>query len=181
MLVERVAPRGWVPPALGEMMTDKLVTVHITVRDLRGMLPNAPTVVSTAFWVPLAEFVLGRAATFEIVCQREDTNAIRLLMPLADTIERRRADGALMFWGSMTPAIRGAVISGHGSGHESLWWWQIALERDGEQVFVLKDYGACMDVFGLSDDEVSQVLELLPDAARATRVGAARGSPCQHF
>ncbi len=158
-------------------MADKLVSLHIAVPDLRGMLPNAPTVVSTAFWVPLAAFVLGRAKTFEIVCQREDTDAIRLLMPLADTIERRREDGALMFWGGVTPMVCKVVTGGHGSGHESLWWWQVALTREGDQVFVLRDYGARMDVFALTEAEATTVLNLLPCAARTTRVSCVPGAP----
>ena len=73
----------------GDMTTDKLTSLHITIPDLRGMLPGVETAVSTAFWVPLAEFVLRRSGTFEVVCQREDTDAIKLLMPVAETIERQ--------------------------------------------------------------------------------------------
>ena len=87
------------------MTTAKLTSLRITVPELRGMLPGVETAVSTAFWVPLAEFVLHRSETFEVVCQREDTDAIRLLMPVAETIERRHEDGALMFWGAVTPAV----------------------------------------------------------------------------
>ncbi|MCE5192641.1 MAG: hypothetical protein ABFD13_06110 [Candidatus Cryosericum sp.] len=153
-------------------MTEQLISLHITIPDLRGMLPNTPTVVSTAFWVPLAQFVMRRAGAFEVVCQREDTSAIKLLMPLAEIVERRRDDGALMFWGGVTPVVCKAVASGHGSGHESLWWWQINLTREGEQVFALQDYGARMDVFALTEAEATTVLNLLPFAARTIR------SPC---
>jgi hypothetical protein len=151
------------------MTSNKLTTLHIRIPDLRGMLPGVETAVSTAFWVPLAEFVLHRSGTFEVVCLREDTDAIKLLMPVAETIERRHEDGALMFWGAVTPAVTRAVVGGHGSGHESLWWWQIALTRDGDQVFVLQDYGAHMDVFGLTGDEAAEVDDLLPFAARTVR------------
>jgi len=157
-------------------MTDKLSSLRITIPDLRGMLPGVETAVSTAFWVPVAEFVLRRSGTFEVVCQREDTDAIKLLMPVAETIERRREDGALMFWGTVTPAVTKAVSGGHGSGHESLWWWQIALTRDGDQVFVLQDYGARMDVFGLTGDEAAEVINLLPFSARAVRTVSADGT-----
>ena len=157
------------------MTTDKLSSLHITIPDLRGMLPGVETAVSTAFWVPVAEFVLRRSGTFEVVCQREDTDAIKLLMPVAETIERRREDGALMFWGAVTPAVIKAVARGHGSGHESLWWWQIALTRDGDQVFVLQDYGARMDVYGLTGDEAAEVIDLLPFSARAVRTMSATG------
>jgi len=159
------------------MTTDKLISLHITIPDLRGMLPGVDTAVSTAFWVPLAEFVLRRSGTFEVVCLREDTDAIKLLMPFAETIERRREDGALMFWGAVTPAVTRAVAGGHGSGHESLWWWQIALTRDGDQVFVLQDYGAHMDLFGLTGDETAAVVDLLPFAARTVRTTDAMGAP----
>jgi hypothetical protein len=158
-------------------MTDKLISLHITIPDLRGMLPGVETAVSTAFWVPLAEFVLRRSGTFEVVCLREDTDAIKLLMPFAETIERRREDGALMFWGAVTPAVTRAVVGGHGSGHESLWWWQIALTRDGDQVFVLQDYGAHMDLFGLTGVETVAVLDLLPFSARTVRRTDAMGAP----
>jgi len=151
------------------MTTDRLTSLHITIPDLRGMLPGVETAVSTAFWVPLAEFVLRRSGTFEVVCLREDTGAIKLLMPVAETIERRREDGALMFWGSITPAVTRAVVGGHGSGHESLWWWQIALTCDGNQVFVLQDYGEHMNLFGLTADEAAAVLDLLPFSARTVR------------
>lgn len=159
------------------MTTDKLTSLQITIPDLRGMLPGAETGVSTAFWVPLAEFVLRRAGTFEVVCQREDTDAIKLLMPVAETIERRREDGALMFWGAVTPAVTRAVVGGHGSGHESLWWWQIVLTCDGNQVFVMQDYGAHMNLFGLTGDEAAAVLDLLPFAARTVRTTDAMGTP----
>jgi len=160
-----------------DMATDKLTSLHITIPDLRGMLPGVETAVSTAFWVPLAKFVLHRSGTFEIVCQREDTDAIKLLMPVAETIERRREDGALMFWGAVTPEVNMAVVGGHGSGHESLWWWQIALTRDGDQVFVLQDYGEHMDLFGLTGDETAAVLDLLPFSARIARTMGATGTP----
>ncbi len=160
----------------GDMTTAKLTSLHITVPELSGMLPGVETAVSTAFWVPLAEFVLHRSETFEVVCQREDTNAIRLLMPVAETIERRREDGALMFWGAVTPAVTRAVAGGHGSGHESLWWWQIALTSNGNQVFVLQDYGEHMDLFGLTGDEAATVLDLLPFSARAARTSEAAGT-----
>jgi hypothetical protein len=159
------------------MTTDKLISLHITIPDLRGMLPGVETAVSTAFWVPLAEFVLRRSGTFEVVCLREDTDAIKLLMPFAETIERRREDGALMFWGAVTPAVTRAVVGGHGSGHESLWWWQIALTRDGDQVFVLQDYGAHMDLFGLTGVETAAVVDLLPFSARTVRTADAMGAP----
>jgi len=158
------------------MTTDKLSSLRITIPDLRGMLPGVETAISTAFWVPVAEFVLRRSGTFEVVCQREDTDAIKLLMPVAETIERRREDGALMFWGTVTPAVTKAVSGGHGSGHESLWWWQIALTRDGDQVFVLQDYGARMEVFGLIEDEAAEVINLLPFSARAVRTMTAAGT-----
>jgi hypothetical protein len=158
------------------MMADKLTSLHITIPDLRGMLPGVEAAVSTAFWVPVAEFVLRRSGTFEVVCQREDIDAIKLLMPVADTIERRREDGALMFWGAVTPAVTKAIAGGHGSGHESLWWWQIALTRDGDQVFVLQDYGARMEVFGLTGDEAAEVIDLLPFSARAVRTMNATGT-----
>lgn len=150
-------------------MTDRLFTVHVVLRDLRGILPGAATSVSTSFWVPLAQFIFGRARLFEIVCRREDHLSIKLLMPYADTVERRRDDGALMFWGPVTPAVTRVVASGHGSGHEGLWWWQIALTHDGDQVFVLEDYGERMDIFGLSESEATRVVELLPLAARTSR------------
>ncbi|MGB9666329.1 MAG: hypothetical protein ACPL2N_03360 [Candidatus Cryosericum sp.] len=156
-------------------MTDKLVSLHITIPELRGILPNTATVVSTAFWVPLADFVLRRAGVFEVVCQREDAMAIKLLMPLAETIERRREDGALMFWGTVTPGFCKAIANGHGSGHDALWWWQIALSREGEQVFALREYGAVMDLFALNESEVNVILELLPCAAR-TSLGSRAGS-----
>jgi hypothetical protein len=158
------------------MTTDRLTSLHITIPDLRGMLPGVATAVSTAFWVPLAEFVLRRSGTFEVVCLREDTGAIKLLMPVAETIERRREDGALMFWGSITPAVIRAVVGGHGSGHESLWWWQIALTSDGNEVFVLQDYGAHMDLFGLTGVEAAAVLDLLPFSARTVRTMDATGT-----
>ncbi|MHB8106868.1 MAG: hypothetical protein ACYDH4_05510 [Candidatus Cryosericum sp.] len=151
------------------MMSDKLTSLRITIPDLKGMLPGVETAVSTAFWVPLAEFVLHRSRAFEIVCMREDSSAIKLLMPVAETIERRREDGALMFWGAVTPDVTRAIAGGHGSGHESLWWWQMALTHDGDQVFVLQDYGERMDVFGLTGDEMAAVLNLLPNAARTAR------------
>jgi hypothetical protein len=151
------------------MTTDKLTSLHITIPDLKGMLPGVETSVSTAFWVPLAQFVLSRSGTFEVVCMREDSSAIKLLMPVAETIERRREDGALMFWGAITPEVTRVVARGHGSGHESLWWWQIALTHDGDQVFVLQDYGEHMDLFGLTGDETAAVLDLLPFAARTVR------------
>ena len=169
-------PSFWTNAACCDMTTDKLTSLHITIPDLRGMLPGVETAVSTAFWVPLAEFVLRRSGTFEVVCLREDTGAIKLLMPVAETIERRREDGALMFWGVVTPAVTRAVVGGHGSGHESLWWWQIALTCDGNQVFVMEDYGAHMDLFGLTGDEVAAVLDLLPFAARTVRTTGARGN-----
>jgi len=158
------------------MMTDKLTSLHITIPGLRGMLPGVETAVSTAFWVPLAKFVLRRSGTFEVVCQREDTDAIKLLMPVAETIERRREDGALMFWGVVTPEVTRAVVGGHGSGHESLWWWQIALTRDGDQIFVLQGYGEHMDLLGLTGDETAEVLDLLPFSARTARTMDATGT-----
>ncbi len=165
----------WTNAACCDMTTDKLTSLQITIPDLRGMLPGVETAISTAFWVPLAEFVLRRSGTFEVVCQREDIDAIKLLMPVAEMIERRHEDGALMFWGAVTPAVTKAVVGGHGSGHESLWWWQIALTHEGDQVFVLQDYGARMDVFGLTADEVAVVLDLLPFSARSARTtGVAR-------
>jgi hypothetical protein len=167
---------SWVNAARADMTTGKLTALHITIPDLRGMLPGVETSVSTAFWVPVAEFVLGRSGTFEVVCQREDTDAIKLLMPVAETIERRREDGALMFWGAVTPAVTRAVAGGHGSGHESLWWWQIALTRDGDQMFVLQDYGAHMEVFGLTEGEAAEVIDLLPFSARAVRTMNAAGT-----
>lgn len=151
------------------MTTDKLTSLHITIPGLRGMLPGVETSVSTAFWVPLAELVLRRSGTFEIVCLRDDIDAIKSLMPVAETIERRHEDGALMFWGRVTPSVIKAVVGGHGSGHESLWWWQMDLTRDGDQVFTLRDYGAHMDLFGLSQETAATVLELLPFSARAVR------------
>jgi hypothetical protein len=151
------------------MTTDKLTSLHITIPDLKGMLPGVETSVSTAFWVPLAQFVLSRSGTFEVVCMREDSSAIKLLMPVAETIERRREDGALMFWGAITPEVTRIIAGGHGSGHESLWWWQIALAHDGDQVFVLQDYGEHMELFGLTGDEAAAVLDLLPFAARTAR------------
>lgn len=151
------------------MMTDRLTSLHITIPDLRGMLPGVETAVSTAFWVPLAEFVLQRSGTFEVVCQREDTDAIRLMMPVAEMIERRHEDGALMFWGAITPAVSNAIAGGHGSGHESLWWWQIALTSEGSQVFTLQAYGEQMDLYGLNEDEVAAVVDLLPFSARTAR------------
>jgi len=160
---------SWTNVACGDMASNKLTSLHIRIPDLRGMLPGVETAVSTAFWVPLAEFVLRRSGTFEVVCLREDTDAIKLLMPVAETIERRHEDGALMFWGAVTPVVTRAVVGGHGSGHESLWWWQIALTRDGDQVFVLQDYGAHMDVFGLTGDEAAEVVDLLPFSARTVR------------
>ena len=151
------------------MTTGKLISLHIVFPDLKGMLPGIETTVSTAFWVPLAEFVLRRSGTFEVVCLREDTGAIKLLMPVAETIERRREDGALMFWGAVTPAVTQAIVAGHGSGHESLWWWQIVLTSDGNQVFALHDYGAHMTLFGLTGEEASTVVDLLPLSARTVR------------
>lgn len=151
------------------MTTGKLISLHIVFPDLKGMLPGIETTVSTAFWVPLAEFVLRRSGTFEVVCLREDTGAIKLLMPVAETIERRREDGALMFWGAVTPVVTQAIVAGHGSGHESLWWWQIVLTSDGNQVFALHDYGAHMNVFGLTGEEASAVVDLLPLSARTVR------------
>jgi hypothetical protein len=97
-------------------------------------------------------------------------------MPVAETIERRREDGALMFWGAVTPEVTRAVVGGHGSGHESLWWWQIALTRDGDQVFVLQDYGEHIDLFGLTGDETTAVLDLLPLSARTARTMDATGT-----
>lgn len=158
------------------MTMEKLTSLHITIPELRGMLPGIEASVSTAFWVPLAEFVLRRSGTFEVVCMREDIGAIKLLMPVAETIERRHEDGALMFWGVVTPAVTRAVVGGHGSGHESLWWWQIALTRDGDQVFVLQDYGEHMDLFGLTGDETAAVLDLLPFSARTARTMDSTGT-----
>jgi hypothetical protein len=94
-------------------------------------------------------------------------------MPVAETIERRREDGALMFWGAVTPAITKAVAGGHGSGHESLWWWQIALTSNGNEVFVLQDYGEHMALFGLTGDEAAVVLDLLPFSAHVARTAEA--------
>ena len=162
--------------ASGEMTSSKITSLHIRIPDLRGMLPGVETAVSTAFWVPLAEFVLRRSGTFEVVCLREDTDAIRLLMPVAETIERRHEDGALMFWGAVTPAVTRAVVGGHGSGHESLWWWQIALTRDGDQVFVLQDYGEHLEVFGLTGDEAAEVIGLLPFSSRTVRTTDTTGT-----
>jgi hypothetical protein len=162
--------------ARGNMTSSKLTSLHIRIPDLRGMLPGVETAVSTAFWVPLAEFVLRRSGTFEVVCLREDTDAIRLLMPVAETIERRREDGALMFWGTVTPAVTRAIVGGHGSGHESLWWWQIALTRDGDQVFVLQDYGEHLEVLGLTGDEAAEIIDLLPFSARTVRTTDATGA-----
>ncbi len=133
------------------------------------MLPGAETTVSTSFWVPLAEFVFQRARTFEVVCRREDTDAIKLLMPYAETVERRHEDGALMLWGPVTPVATRMIVGGHGTGHEALWWWQMVLTRDGEQVFDLEDYGEHMDVFGLSEAEAAVVSELLPFSAHTFR------------
>ncbi|HWQ21384.1 MAG TPA: hypothetical protein VN478_01500 [Clostridia bacterium] len=158
------------------MTSDRFSSLHITIPDLRGMLPGVETGVSTAFWVPLAEFVLHRSETFEVVCQREDTDAIKLLMPVAEMIERRHEDGALMFWGAVTPTVSRAVAGGHGSGHESLWWWQMALTSDGNQVFALQEYGERMDVYGLTADEAAAVLELLPFSARIVRTMEAAGT-----
>lgn len=138
------------------------------------MLPGAETIVSTSFWVPLAEFVLKRSRTFEVVCRREDTDAIKRLMPYAETVERRHEDGALMLWGTTTPAVVQAVSGGHGAGHEALWWWQVALTRDGDQVFVLDDYGEHMDVFRLTEADAAMVTELLPFTARTTRSQTSR-------
>ena len=157
-------------------MTDRLTSLHITIPDLRGMLPGVETAVSTAFWVPLAEFVLQRSKTFEVVCQREDTDAIRLMMPVAEMIERRHEDGALMFWGAVTPVVGKAISGGHGSGHESLWWWQIALTSEGNQVFALQAYGEQMGLYGLSGDEAAAVVDLLPLSARTSRSTEAVGS-----
>jgi hypothetical protein len=81
-----------------------------------------------------------------------------------------------MFWGAVTSAVTMAVVGGHGSGHESLWWWQIALTRDGDQIFVLQDYGAHMDVFGLTGDEVTEVVDFLPFSARTVRTTDAMGT-----
>lgn len=157
-------------------MTGRLFTLHIAIPELRGMLPGAETSVSTSFWVPLAEFVLKRSRTFEVVCRRDDTDAIKLLMPYAETVERRHEDGALMFWGSVSPAVTRVIAGGHGSGHEALWWWQLSLTCDGDQVFVLEDYGEHMDVSGLSEAEAGAVVELLPFTARTTRTAQAPGS-----
>lgn len=160
-----------------DMTTDKMTSLRITIPGLRGMLPGIETAVSTAFWVPLAESVLHRSEAFEVVCQREDTDAIKLMMPVAETIERRREDGALMFWGAVTPAVTRAVAGGHGSGHESLWWWQIALTSNGSQVFFLQDYGEHMDLFGLTGDEAAAILGLLPFSARVARTSEIAGPP----
>jgi hypothetical protein len=154
---------------LRDAMTGRLFTLHIAIPELRGMLPGAETTVSTSFWVPLAEFVFKRSRTFEVVCRREDADAVKLLMPYAETVERRHEDGALMFWGPVTPAVTRVIAGGHGSGHEVLWWWQVSLTCDGDQVFVLEDYGEHMDVFGLSDVEAAFVVELLPFSARTAR------------
>ena len=158
------------------MTTDRLTSLHIAIPDLRGMLPGVETAVSTAFWVPLAEFVLQRSGAFEVVCQREDTDAIKLLMPVAEMIERRREDGTLVFWGPVTPAVSRAIAGGHGSGHESLWWWQIALTSGGSQVFVLQAYGEQMDLYGLSGNEAAAVVDLLPLSARTARTTEAVGT-----
>ncbi len=151
-------------------MTGQLFTVHIVLPELRGMLPGAGTTVSTSFWVPLATFVLGRAQAFEFVCRREDREAIKLLMPCAETVERRHEDGALMFWGPVVPAVARIIAGGHGGGHEALWWWQMTLTHGDDQVFVLEEYGERMDVFGLSDAEAAFIVELLPFSARTTRI-----------
>lgn len=156
-------------PDSREMTGEKLVSLHITISELKGMLPGVATQVSTAFWVRLAEFVLARADAFEVVCQREDTSAIKLLMPLAETIERRHEDGALMFWGTVTPLVTRALVRGHGSGHESLWWWQMVLTSDGSRVFELSGYGEHMELFGLTDEEARSVLDLVPFSARTLR------------
>jgi len=150
-------------------MSERLVTLHITVPELRGMLPGALTTVSTSFWVPLAEFVLRRSRTFEVVCKREDRDPIKLIMPYAETVERRHEDGSLAFWGSVTPGIVHVLSGGHGSGHEALWWWEISLTCDGRQVFVLEDYGEHMDVFGLTEAEAAHVVDLLPFTVRTSR------------
>jgi hypothetical protein len=157
-------------------MNGRLYTLHIAIPELRGMLPGAETTVSTAFWVPLAEFVFQRSRMFEVMCRREDSDAIKLLMPYAETIERRHEDGVLMFWGPVTPAVARVIAGGHGSGHEALWWWQVALTCEGDQVFVLEDYGEHMDVFGLSEGEVALVTELLPFTARTDRTAQAPAS-----
>jgi len=149
-------------------MNQRFFTLHVTVPELRGMLPGAATTISTSFWVPLAEFVLKRSRTYEVVCKREDRDPIKLLMPCAETVERRHEDGALTFWGSVNPAVVRVLAGGHGSGHEALWWWQISLTRDGEQVFVLEDYGEHMDVFGITEAEAAFVVELLPFTVRTS-------------
>ena len=151
------------------MTGEKLVSLHITIPELKGMLPGVTTQVSTAFWAPLAEFVCARADSFEIVCQREDTSAIKLLMPVAETIERRHEDGALMFWGTVTAPVKRALVHGHGSGHESLWWWQMVLTADGSRVFELHGYGERMELFGLTDEETGTVLDMVPFSARTVR------------
>ena len=156
-------------PDSREMTGEKLVSLHITIPELKGMLPGVATQVSTAFWAPLAEFVLARADAFEVVCQREDTSAIKLLMPLAETIERRHDDGALMFWGAVTPPVTRALVRGHGSGHESLWWWEMVLTADGSRVFELSGYGERMELFGLTEEEARSVLDMVPFSARTVR------------
>jgi hypothetical protein len=157
-------------------MSERRFTLHIAVPELRGMLPGAATTVSTSFWVPLAEFVLKRSRTYEVVCKREDRDPIKLLMPYAETVERRHEDGALAFWGSVNPAIIRVLTGGHGSGHEALWWWQVSLTCDGEQIFVLEDYGEHMDAFGLTEAEAALVVELRPFTVRTSRTVEGPGS-----
>ncbi len=157
------------------MTGEKLVSLHITIPELKGMPPGVATQVSTAFWVPLAEFVLGRADSFAVVCQRGDIRAIKLLMPLAETIERRHEDGALMFWGTVTAPVRQALVHGHGSRHESLWWWQMVLTADGSRVFELRGYGERMELFGLTEEEARTVLDMVPFSARVARTAEAAG------
>lgn len=150
--------------------TELLYTLHVKLAELRGILPGAEAPVSTAFWSPLARFVFGRADAYELTCQAEDTDAIKTIMPYAETVERRRAAGILLFWGAVTAALVEDVAGGHGTGREGLWWQRIVLTREGEIVFELKDYGATMTIGSLTQGEADYVADLLPAAARIERV-----------